>query len=151
MTPLGWLAVVAGGAAAWEGAWWAHRRARRGQVYRHAQRVAAQLGRPLVVIGAPDSGPTAGYGCGDVTVDIAAGSSCPRYVRADVTKPLPFADASCVVFCSCVLEYVHDALAAVREIQRVSGGYCYFVGVEPHTLTAYLYPGARRTLPTHLR
>jgi hypothetical protein len=103
-----------------------------------------------VVVGAPDGGMTSGYGCGDITVDIVP-SYCPGYVQADVTKRLPFADNSCVVFCSCVLEYVGDVDAALREIQRVSGGYAYFVGVEPWCATAYLYPGAKRTLPPHLR
>ena len=103
-----------------------------------------------MVVGAPDGGVTAGYGCGDITLDLAP-SSCPHSMRVDITKHVPLPDNSCVVFCSCVLEYVHDAQAAIAEIQRISGGYAYFVGVEPHTLTAYFYPGARRTLPSAFR
>ena len=29
--------------------------------------------------------------------------------------------------------------------------YAYYCGVEPMTLTAYLYPGAKRTLPARYR
>jgi len=140
--------VLAAGVAmgSWETFWWARRRARRNTVYEQALAAAQALGRPLVVIGAPDGGVTSGYGCGDVTIDLAQ-SSCPTSLRADITKTLLFPDNSVVVFCSCVLEYVNDADAAVREIQRISGGYAYFVGVEPWTLSAKWYPGAKRSMP----
>jgi SAM-dependent methyltransferase len=80
-----------------------------------------------------------------VTVDVA-GSECPRTLTADITRRLPFADDSAVVFVSCVLEYVSDLAPAVTELARVSGGHLYVVRVEPWTLTAYAYPGARRTI-----
>ncbi len=51
-----------------------------------------------------------------------------------------------MVFVSCVLEYVQNFPGAVAELQRVSGGHLYVVRVEPWTLTAYFYPGARRTV-----
>jgi len=89
---------------------------------------------------------TAGYGCGDVTIDLASSSVCPNYLQADITKPLPFADNSVVVFVSCVLEYVDDAEAAAKELNRVSGGNVVLVRVEPWTLTSILYPGRQRTL-----
>ena len=114
-------------------------------MFEAARAEARRLGRPLVVVGAPDGGVTAGYGCGDVTVDLA-GSTCPNSLAADVTKPLPFADDSVVVFVACVLEYVNDMPRAVAELTRISGGRLYVVRVEPWTLTAYLYPGARRTI-----
>ncbi len=136
--------------AAWEIGWWARRRARRSVVFAAARSMAHTMKRPLVVIGAPDRGPTSGYPCGDYTIDIA-GSSCPRSVAADITKRTPFADDTVVVFCSCVLEYVKDEKAALAEIHRISGGHAFFVGVEPWTLTAHAYPGARRTLPVQFR
>lgn len=131
----------------WECAWWLRRQFRRSNAYRDALAHARRIGRPLVVVGAPDSGPTSGYGCGDVTVDIAA-SSCPRAVRADITKRIPLPNDSAVVFVSCVLEYVGDVESAKREILRVAGdrSRVHHVNVEPWTLTAYLYPGARRTV-----
>lgn len=144
------LAGLAGCLSAWEAGWWLERRRRRTVVYTYASNIARVLGRPLVVLGAPDAGSTSGYGCGDVTVDLV-GSSCPRSIRADVTRGLPFAPNSVVVFCSCVLEYVSNERAAIAEISRVSGGYAYYVGVEPWTLASRLYPGARRTMPQAYR
>jgi hypothetical protein len=141
-------AVGAGVAAlgAWEAGWWLRRRGRRTTQFALARAEATALGRPLVVIGAPDGGSTAGYPCGDFTVDIS-GSSCPNTIVADVTKPMPFADDSVVCFIPCVLEYIEDVNAGIAEIERISGGHAFFVSVEWWTLTAYLYPGAKRTLP----
>lgn len=139
--------VVGGIVAAWEVAWWARRRARRTAVYREAVVRAARLHRPLVVVGAPDGGVTSGYGCGDLTLDLFESPACPRTIAADITKKIPLADDTVVVFVSCVLEYVTDLEAALRELRRVSGGELFVVRVEPWTLTAYLYPGAKRTLP----
>ena len=139
------------GALFWELGWWAVRRQRRTDQYALAEAHARAIGRPLLVIGAPDGGVTAGYGCGDLVVDLAASRACPCSVVADITDRIPVADDSVVVFCSCVLEYVDDHAAALAEIGRVSGGHAFFVGVEPWTLTAYLYPGARRTLPPCFR
>ena len=131
--------------AAWEGAWWVRRRHLRGAQYECARREATRLGKPLVVVGAPDSGPTSGYGCGDVTVDVAK-SSCPNAIQADITKPLPFADNSVVVFVSCVLEYVSNYDAAMAELRRIAGKNLYIVRVEPWTLAGWFYPGTRRQL-----
>lgn len=138
---MSWLKAI----AAWEFFWWARRRMMRSHIYEVARAQADALGRPLVVVGAPDGGVTAGYGCGDVTIDIAP-SSCPGSLQADITKPLPFADDSVVVVVMCVLEYVDDAEAALAELNRISGGYLYVVRVEPWTLTSVFYPGAQRTL-----
>lgn len=90
-------------------------------------------------------GATSGPGCGDVTLDIGS-SSCPNFIRADISKRLPFTDDSVTVFVSCVLEYVEDYPAALAELRRVAGDHLYVCRVEPWTLTAYLYPGAQRTL-----
>lgn len=139
-----WRACLA--LAGWETAWWLHRRAKRARVYEQARARASLDGVPLVVVGAPDAGATGGYPCGDVTVDIE-GSGCPASLKADVTKRLPFEDGSVVVFVSCVLEYVEDYEAALSELCRISGGRIYIVRVEPWTLAAYFYPGAKRTIP----
>ncbi len=144
------LQFLALGAAAWEGLWWADRRRKRKVVFDEARAEAVKLGRPLVVIGAPDGGVTSGYGCGDITIDIEC-STCPQSIQADITKHIPLDDDSCVVFVSCVLEYVGDYHAAVDELLRVSGGHLHVVRVEPWTLTAFFYPGARRTVPRSLR
>jgi len=133
--------------AAWEGAWWLRRRALRKSTYAAALKRAAELDRILVVVGAPDGGVTAGYGCGDYVVDINGSRVCRRVMPLDVTRRTTFDDDSVVVFVSCVLEYVSDYDAALRELCRISGGELYAVRVEPWTLTAYLYPGAQRRIP----
>lgn len=144
-----WALLKAMGAmAAWEGAWWVRRRAVRGSSYADAELRARMTGKPLVVVGAPDGGVTGGYGCGDVTIDLAASSICPRFLSADIGLRLPFDDDSCVVFVACVLEYVEDYSAALAELQRIAGPDLFIVRVEPWTLTAYLYPGAKRTIPS---
>lgn len=127
---------------------------------RHRERTAAfqaaieratALDRRLVVIGDPDAGMHTrlwrAYGCGDVCVDLNGCPRCPMTVVADITKgPIPdVADNSSVVFVSCVLEYVTDIDAALREISRIAGSAdnVFVVTVQPWTLTARLYPGAR--------
>lgn len=131
--------------ALWEAFWWARRRAKRGEMFRLARARADALGRPLVVVGAPEGGVTAGYGCGDITIDLAP-SKCPNSIQADITQPLSIADDSVVVVVMCVLEYVSDVNAALAELNRISGGNLFVVRVEPWTLTSVLYPGAKRTL-----
>jgi methyltransferase family protein len=136
--------------SAWEIGWYIYRWRRRSAVFNEAATKAIQLNRPLVVIGAPDGGVTSGYQCGTYTVDISP-TACPNWLPVDITKTLPFGDNSVVVFCSCVLEYVVDPSAAVAEIKRVTGGYAYFVGVEPWTLAGLSFPGAKQTMPPALR
>ena len=112
---------------------------------------ASALERRLVVIGDPDAGLHTrlmrAYGCGDVCVDTNGCPKCPMTIVADITKgPIPeLADDSAVVFVSCVLEYVTDLDAALREIARIAGSAdnVFVVTVQPWTLTARLYPGAR--------
>lgn len=141
---LGALALAEGGLSFQR---WQTRR----DVYLAAMRRANELGRPLVVVGDPDAGAHTrlmrAYGCGDVCVDLHGCPLCPTVRIADITaSPVPgIADDSAVVFASCVLEYVADADAALRELHRMAGGRdnLFIVLVQPWTLTAYLYPGAR--------
>lgn len=137
-----------GAVATWELAWWYRRYRLRQSTFACAAARAVALNRPLVVIGAPDRGSTAGYPCGDITVDIGP-SACPRSIQADITKAIPVEDNSAVVFVACTLEYVSNFSAAWAEIRRVAGDTAnvFNVRVEPWTLTAWLYPGRRRTLP----
>jgi len=145
--------VALGGLAVAEGASALHRWRARREVYDQAARRAAALHRPLVVVGDPDAGAHTrlirAYGCGDLCVDINGCPLCPVVQVADIAaRPVPgVADDSAVVFMSCVLEYVDDAEAAVRELVRMAGSpeNLYMVSVQPWTLTAALYPGARWT------
>lgn len=116
-----------------------------------ATRRAAALGRPLVVVGDPDAGAhtrmVRAYDCGDLCLDLRGCPRCRVMQAADLTAgPVPgVADDSAVVFVSCVLEYVTDPVAAVAELQRMAGSpeNLFLVFVEPWSLTASLYPGAR--------
>lgn len=140
------LAKAAVTIGAWEAFWWFRRQQARNSLYAEAAATAKAFNRLLVVVGAPDRGVTGGYPCGDVTLDIGS-STCPHHLQVDITKGLPFADDSVVVFVSCVLEYVDELDAAMLELRRVSGGRLWIARVEPWTLTAYLYPGAKQTIP----
>jgi hypothetical protein len=112
---------------------------------------ASALGRRLVVIGDPDAGLHTrlmrAYSCGDVCIDKNGCPACPVTIVADITQgPIDgVADDSAVVFVSCVLEYVQDLSPALLEISRMAGSAdnVFIVTVQPWTLTARLYPGAR--------
>jgi hypothetical protein len=123
----------------------------RAAAFQTAAERASALGRRLVVVGDPDAGMHTrlmrAYGCGDVCVDMNGCPKCPVTVVADITQgPIAdVADDSAVVFVSCVLEYVTDLEAALREVARMAGSpdNVFIVTVQPWTLTARLYPGAR--------
>lgn len=141
---LGAAVLTEGGAAL-------HRFEARRHLFEAAARRAYQLGRPLVVVGDPDAGAhtrlVRAYGCGDLCLDLQGCPMCRAMQAVDLTAgPIPgVADDSVVVFVSCVLEYVSDPEAALRELQRMAGSRdnLFIVFVEPWTLTAALYPGAR--------
>ncbi len=87
------------------------------------------------------------YDCGDLCIDLHGCPRCRVMQAADLTAgPVPgIVDDSAVVFVSCVLEYVSDPEAALHELRRMAGSpdNLFLVLVEPWTLTAVLYPGAR--------
>ena len=128
-----------------------HRFEVRRRIFDAAARRASELGRPLVVVGDPDGGMHTrikrAYGCGDMCIDMNGCPLCKVTKTADLTKgPIEgIADDSAVVFVSCVLEYVADPEAALRELRRIAGAPAnlFVVFVEPWTLTAALYPGAQ--------
>ena len=143
--------IALGYAAAVESAAALVRFRERTSAFRLAVDRAAALGRPLVVIGDPDGGMHTrlmrAYGCGDVCVDMNGCPKCPVTRTADITQgPIPgIADDSAVVFVSCVLEYVTDPESALGELQRMAGSpeNLFIVFVEPWSVTAVLYPGAK--------
>lgn len=145
--------LLLGGALAVEAGLALRRFETRRRVYEAAARRAAELGRPLVVIGDPDDGAhtrlVRAYGCGDLCVDLHGCPGCRVMQAADLTQgPVPgVADDSAVVYVSCVLEYVADPAAALGELFRMAGtpNNLFLVFVEPLSLTAALYPGARWT------
>ena len=124
---------------------------RRRRAFAAAARRAAELGRPLVVVGDPDAGAHTrlmrAYDCGELCIDL---HGCPMFrvmQAADLTAgPVPgIAYDSAVVFVSCVLEYVSDPGAALHELQRMAGSAenLFIVFVDSWSLTAALYPGSR--------
>lgn len=136
--------------------WWS-RRNQRGDYYQLAAARAKLTGRPLIVIGDPDSHVTRGeVGYGDLCVDLTGCPLAPLGVKADITVPgsirkrdgTPVADDSAVVVIFCVLEYVPDIDAAWREVMRVAGNFSnvFVVYVDPMCLTAYFYPGAKHVI-----
>lgn len=145
--------VAFAGLAAAEAGFAMQRWQRRRTAFAAAARRALDLGRPLVVVGDPHAGAHTSlmpaYGCGDLCIDLRGCPRCESYRAADITRgPIAgIADDSAVVFVSCVFEYVDDLEAARREIWRIAGDptNVFAVTVQPWTLTAALYPGARWT------
>ncbi len=145
--------LILGGALAVEAGLALRRFETRRRVFEAAARRAAELGRPLVVIGDPDAGAhtrlVRAYGCGDLCIDLHGCPKCRVMQAADLTQgPVPgVADDSAVVYVSCVLEYVADPAAALGELFRMAGTpeNLFIVFVDPWSMTAALYPGARWT------
>ena len=128
---------------------WQDRRA----TFAAAQQRARFTGRRLVVVGDLHAGMQTrvlpAYGCGDVCVDLDACPQCPTSESVNLdTGRASVTDNSAVVFVSCVLEYVSDPQTAMREIDRMAGSpeNVFLVTVQPWTLVAALYPGARHTI-----
>lgn len=123
----------------------------RRQLYKLAYDRSITLGRPLIVIGDPHNGLGAllhgpAYGSGSFTIDISGCSKniCADVIERDIIVSLrAFEDNSCVIFVSCVLEYIKDAdiETAISEIQRVAGSSnnIFVVTVGSTSLSSYYY------------
>lgn len=143
--------IALGGAVLAEGGMALRRFEARRRAFEAAASHASALGRPLVVVGDPDAGAhtrlVRAYGCGDLCIDLQGCPMCRVMQAADITAgPVPgVADDSAVVFVSCVLEYVADPASAATELRRMAGSpdNLFIVFVEPWSVTASLYPGAR--------
>lgn len=150
MTTIKTIARIAlGGIAAAEAVGATTRYRDRQHQFAAAQARATAAGKRLVVVGAPGAGLHTrilpAYGCGDVCVDLEGCPTCPVSETVDlVTGHTTVPDGSAVVYVSCVLEYVSDPIAAMREILRMAGdpSNVFLVTVQPWTLTGTLYPSA---------
>lgn len=139
--------IVPAAIGVWEAAWWRRRVRDRYALYRRAKVHARAVGKPLLIVGAPDLGSTKGpLSADDLVIDIRQ-SGAPNAIRADITKRIPLPNDSVVVFVSCVLEYVTDLNAAMRELRRVARDRIYVCRVQPWTMAGFFYPGRRRCLP----
>lgn len=126
------------------------RRQRRRDMFNRAKFRQSETGKPLMVVGDPESGFVnrvigRDYDCGDLCVDVRGCLQCPGYEQGRLEDVLPrLADNSYVIFVTKTLESVDDMETVARELARVSGGDVYAATTEPWTLTSLFWPGARR-------
>lgn len=122
----------------------------RKKIYIKAFNRSRDINRKLVVIGDPYYGKSTKffllfndtYGCGDETVDLTGAPKCKNGIKSDLLSYLYTKETnSCVIFISCVLEYVDDIDLVIKELYRVSGGpqNIFVVTVNQYTLSAYFY------------
>lgn len=109
---------------------------KRYRYYQKAQRLSDFTGKPLMVIGCPNTGGLSSkvysYGCGDITLDVLD-CQCNNSVVHDIMGGLKqYTDNSHVIFISAVLEYIEsDKLDyVITELKRVSGGNLYVVNLD---------------------
>lgn len=113
-------------------------------IFHQARDYANNLGKPLLVVGAPKSLPWVNHPCGDATIDINPDLNSPcDYLVADVRK-IPYPNNNFgAAYISHVLEHlatIDDAYQALNELHRVADK--VFV-VSPHksSIMAWVYPG----------
>ena len=125
-------------------------RQQRRTLYAAAVERARDTGKALLVLGSPTRGIVQrfvgqDYGCGAMCVDEGGCATCETYVRGRIEDVLPqFGDNSAVIFAANVLEYVDDAALVAAHMDRVSGGDVFVATVDPTSLAAWVWPGARR-------
>jgi hypothetical protein len=128
------------------------RQKKRHKYFKMAEKHSKELNKPLVVIGDPYYGMGSiiynmfmkGYGCGDETVDLTGAPKCPNGIKKDILSYLSSKQSnSCVLFISCVLEYVdkNEIDEVIRQIKRVSGSLdnVFIVSVNKNTLASRFY------------
>lgn len=127
------------------------RRWTRQRLWKEAQMRAMTVGAPIVVIGAPGGGIInrlvgQDYGCGNLAIDIQP-THCRREMQMRAEDALPqLPDLSAVIYISCTLEYVDDVDLVMAECRRIAGRNIFVADVEPWSLTAWIYPGAKRRI-----
>jgi hypothetical protein len=131
------------------------RRWRRRDYYQRAKQLAKRTGKPLLVIGDPDTGCVnhylgRDYDCGDACLDLTGCPKCPattRRIKGSLERWLPTLPTNgYVVFASCTLEYVADIRLVARELARVSGGDLLVASVEPSAPLHFLFRGTQRII-----
>lgn len=129
---------------------WQYRLHLKSKYYKMAKDRAAELGKPLMVIGDPSGGFTdivfgiRSYGFGDVTLDLKVSPDCPNPVEGDIQVTLPkFSDNSHVIFSSWTFEYVSDLATLIPHIYRVSGGSnnIFVASGNPYSIFSWIEPG----------
>lgn len=116
---------------------------KRSGTYWKAVTRAKETGKPLLVIGDPLKGMSSGlfgqsYGYGNKCVDIEPhNNKCEKMDAYELLRR--YKNNSCVIFCSCVLEYVPNVNILINEIYRVGGGDHYIVSVPVYQLPTHFY------------
>jgi hypothetical protein len=131
----------------------------RSSYFKAAERRAKKLKTQLIVVGAPNAGPSnrvfgANYGCGDICIDLSGCPGCPNNVKImtgnlqNMLNELNEIDhAPYVIFISYVLEYIPDLKSTIQAIKTASGddpANIFVVHASPYTLTSrfkYSSPG----------
>lgn len=122
----------------------------RSSTYLLAKKRAKETGRPLIVIGDPHNGfgtnmLGVSYGIGDYMIDMFPCKKClksPNTFAQDLIEALKtFKSDSCVIYTSCVLEFVPDMEGSIAEIFRVAGHHTnvFVVHIQPYCPVAYGY------------
>jgi hypothetical protein len=121
----------------------------RGNYYKLATARALATDKPLIVIGCPHNGLGSkfhgpAYGSGNFVIDISGCTKgiCKDVMERDIVDSLKvFEDNSCVIFVSCVLEYVENIVDAIKEIKRVAGSpdNIFIVTVGTSSWVSYYY------------
>jgi hypothetical protein len=126
------------------------RRQNKRDVFNLALQRSNATGKPLLVIGDPDSGFVnrfigRDYDCGSLCIDQAGCLSCPHHESGPLEDLLPkMASNAYVVFVNSRLERVVDIDKTLSELARVSGSDIYAVTNEPYTLTSMFWSFPRR-------
>lgn len=123
--------------------------------YQEAVARSLKINKPLIVIGDPHNGIGSkmhgpAYGTGNYIIDISGCSAgiCPT-IEQDMTQALKsFDDNSCVIFVSCVLEYLekNQIKEAIQQLKRVAGSLdnLFVVTVGTSSYSSYFYSYGNR-------
>jgi hypothetical protein len=127
-----------------------YRQYNRKKIFRLSLEHSKKVNKPLVVIGDPYSGKgstffnnfMSSYGCGDETVDLTGAPKCPNGIKSDLLDYLKKKNSnSCIIFISCVLEYIDNIEETINELYRVGGSpsNIFVVCVGDYSLSSYFY------------
>jgi hypothetical protein len=131
------------------------RRTHRRTVYEDAKQRAAELGRPLIVLGDPDASVLnhflgRSWQCGDICIDPKGCGGCigGEEVQADPIQYLStLGDNSAVIFDGgSTITTVENGVALAEQMQRVAGPNVFISADGPWTLTAFLAPKRKRRI-----
>lgn len=130
------------------------RRWHRQEYFTRAEARSKAVGKPLLVVGDPDTGCInyylgRDYGCGDVCLDLTGAPACLTSIKGDLVENLKkMSNNKYVIFVSCTLEYLPNLEQAITELERVSGTSddLFIVTVEPYSPLHFLFSGSQNII-----